>query len=260
MLHKQRFLIALLILLIAGLSCALPQLTDSKSTPSQTQARTSIPATPLVPSKPIGLRQGLASLNSYRLTINLINNGPTSQDKSQVTIKEETGTDGKSSHLNFKSITSSAKSPKAESSTIDEYVFGNSRCNFSDGDSSDADKSNVDPMAKEILNTWYTLIDLVPAVYDPIFIGKEDVNGVKTNHFKFKVKGLGASSGAEVVSSDGEYWLAQDGQYVVKYDAILETRDGPAGNAKTKTMHSEFHIEVTDINQNIIITLPGSCQ
>lgn len=259
MLHKKRFLIALTILVMAVLACALPQLTDSKSTPSQTQARTSIPATPSVPSKPIGLRQGLASLNSYRLTITIINNGPTTQDKSQVTIKEETGADGKSSHLNFKSITSSAKNPKAQSSTTDQYLFGNSQCNFSDGDSK-GDKSDVDPMAKEILNTWYTLIDLVPAVNDPVFIGKEDVNGVKTNHFKFKVKGLGVSSGAEVVSSDGEYWLAQDGQYVVKYDAILETRDGPAGNAKTKTIHSEFHIEVTDINQNIIITLPSSCQ
>ncbi len=257
MLHKKRFLIALTILVMAVLACSLPQLADSKSTPSQTQA--GIPATPSVPSKPIGLRQGLASLNSYRLTINLINNGPTSQDKSQVTIKEEAGTDGKSSHLNFKSVTSSAKSPKAESSTTDQYMFGNSQCLFSDGDS-DAEKSNMDPMSKEILNTWYTLIDLVPMVNDPVFIGKEDVNGVKTNHFKFKVKGLGVSSGAEVVSSDGEYWLAQDGQYVVKYSVVIETRDGPAGNAKTKTIHSEFRIEVTDINQNIIITLPSNCQ
>jgi hypothetical protein len=114
-------------------------------------------------------------------------------------------------------------------------------------------------MVKEVLDTWYTLVDLVSTVNDPVFIG-EEVNGVMTNHFKFKVNGLGIDSGAEVVSSDGEYWLAQDGQYIVKYSVVLETCSGPAGNVNTKTMHSEFYIEVYDVNQNIVIRLPVNCQ
>jgi len=98
-------------------------------------------------------------------------------------------------------------------------------------------------------------------VNEPVFIGEEEVNGVRTNHFKFKANGLGIDPGTEVVSSDGEYWLAQDGQYIVKYYVVIETRIGPAGGANTKaTMHSEFYIEVKDINQPITIAFPQACK
>ncbi len=63
-----------------------------------------------------------------------------------------------------------------------------------------------------------------------------------------------------MVASGGEYWLAQDGQYVVKNSIVLETRSGPAGDPNTETMHAEFYIEVQDINQEIVITMPAACQ
>ena len=106
------------------------------------------------------------------------------------------------------------------------------------------------------MDAWFKMVDILPMTNDPVFVGEEMVNGVMTNHFTFNVTGLGAESGAEVVASNGEYWLAQDGQYVVKYSVIMETRNGPAGDPNTQTMHSEFYIEVTDINQPIVITMP----
>jgi hypothetical protein len=250
----------LIVLALAGLACASVRV-EGFATPSSEQNPAGVPESnsSSIPSNPIGLRAGLSSLNSYRLTIRIINNGPTAQDKNQTTITIESGTDGKSSHTKFESITSSADSPEAQSSITDQYTIGNQQCSFSSGDS-ESSKSDMDPMAREVLDTWYTLIDLVPAVNEPVLIGEEDINGIRTNHFKFKVGGLGVNSGAEVVSSDGEYWLAQDGQYIVKYSVAIETRNGPAGDVNTKTMHSEFHIEVTDINQNIVITLPANCQ
>jgi hypothetical protein len=271
MLHKQRFLLALTILVMAGLACTLGQPAGKKAPPSSAQnpSETSAPSSkslPLsnpsptpIPSNPIGLRQGLSSLDSYRLTIKMIYNGPTAQDKNQTTFTIESGTDGKSSHIKYETVSSSADSPDAQTSINDQYMIGNRQCSSSGGDS-EADKSDMDPMLKEILNTWYSMFDLTPRVNDPVFIDEEEVNGVRTNHFKFKVNGLGVDSGAEVVSSDGEYWLAQDGQYIVKYSVVLETRSGPAGDANTKKMHSEFFIEVKDINQNIVIALPGNCQ
>jgi hypothetical protein len=259
MLRKQRFLIALIVLALAGLACASVRV-EGFATPSSEQNPAGAPApnSSSVPSNPIGLRQGLSSLNSYRLTIRIINNGPTAQDKNQTTFTIESGTDGKSSHLNYASITSSADSPEAQSNITDQYTIGNQQCSFSSGDS-EAVKSNMDPMAKEVLDTTYKMIDLVPTVNEPVFIGEEDVNGIRTNHFKFKVSGLGVDSGVEVVSSDGEYWLAQDGQYIVKYSVVLETRSGPASDVNTKTMHSEFYIEVKDINQPINIAFSQAC-
>ncbi len=270
MLQKQRFLIALTVLVIAGVACSIGQPVMVKATPSSAQnpSSTSAPSPNLspasspspasIPSKPIGLRQGLSSLDSYRLTIKLINNGPTAQDKSQNTFTIESGTDGKSSHTKYETIASSADSPEAETSVIDQYMIGNKNCTFSEGDS-EANTSDLDPMMKDVLNSWYSMFDLVPMVNEPVFIGAEEVNGVMTNHFKFKVNGLGIDSGAEVVSSEGEYWLAQDGQYIVKYSVVIETRNGPAGDANTKIMHSEFFIQLQDINQPINIAFSQIC-
>jgi hypothetical protein len=189
----------------------------------------------------------------------MVYNGPTAQDKNQNTFTIESGTDGKSSHINYETTASSSDSPDTQTSVSNQYLIGNQNCSISEGDS-EANKSDIEPMMKEILNSWYSMFDLVPIVNEPVFIGAEEVNGVKTNHFKFKVNGLGIDSGAEVVSSDGEYWLAQDGQYIVKYSLVIETRNGPAGDVNTKTMHSEFFIELKDINQPINITFPQTCK
>ncbi len=268
---KQKFLLAIAVLVLAGVACALGQPAQTKGTPvpGQNPSETSAPSSGLlplfnpsptpVPSKPIGLRQGLSSLDSYRLTIKMVYNGPTAQDKNQNTFTIESGTDGKSSHIQYETITSTADSPEAQTSANDQYMIGSKNCSFSQGDS-EANKSDMDPMMKEVFNSWYTMFDLLPMVNEPVLIGNEVVNGISTNHFKFKVNGLGVDSGAEVVSSDGEYWLAQDGQYIVKYSVVIETRNGPAGDVNTKTLHTEFFIELKDINQNIVIALPATCQ
>jgi hypothetical protein len=263
MMHKKWFFMAISVLVLIGLACNLSQsggtVPPGGLQPTTEQKKPSSPKSPTsIPSSPIGIRQGLSSLNSYRLTTRTIINGPTAQDKSQITTMIESGTDGKSSHIHYETISSSADNPDETNDTSDQYRVGNRTCDLS-STSEEATTSDVDPMQQEMMDVWYNMIDLVPMVNDPVFIGEEEINGVKTNHFKFTVSGLGDDSGAEVISSDGEYWLAQDGQYIVKYSAVLETRSGPAGDANTKTMHTEFYIEVQDINQEIIITLPSTC-
>jgi hypothetical protein len=212
-----------------------------------------------VPSNPIGLRQGLASLNSYRLVIHTSNNGPTQLDKNETTFLMESASDGVSWHISNSTISSSVDDPEVSTSQSDQYKIGATRCEIS-GDDSEADKTDVDPQTQEIMDTLYGLMDMVPMVNDPVLIGSEPLNGVPTNHFQFKVNGLGVDSGAEVVASDGEYWLAIDGQYIVKYVVHLETRNGPAGDANAHTMDSKTSIEVRDINQPIVITSPVNCQ
>lgn len=217
-------------------------------------------ATPTtMPSNPIGIRQGLASLDSYRLEIRFANLGPTSQDRSEITFQVETASDGESWHITNSVLSSSAEEPEVNTSQSNQYKVGTIMCEVSEDDS-EVDVNDMDPQVTEILDVWTGLLDLVPVVNDPVFIGSEIMNGVQTNHFQFDVSGLGVDSGAEVVASDGEYWLAVDGQYVVKYVVHLETRDGPAGDANTETLRSDISIEVRDINQPIEITLPANCQ
>jgi hypothetical protein len=233
------------------------------SLPTYTPLPTYVPLPTLaptsIPSNPIGLWAGLSSLNSYRLTIRVVNNGPTPQDRSETTYMIETGSDGDSTHIHNESLSSSAEYPELDTSSSDQYTIGSRTCDYSEG-SDEVEKSDVDPMVQEMSDTWFKLIDLTPMITDPVFAGEEELNGVMTNHFTFTVSGLGVDSGAEVVASSGEYWLAQDGQYIVKYSILLETRNGPAGDANTRTLHSAFFIEVQNINQEIVITFPANCQ
>ena len=84
---------------------------------------------------------------------------------------------------------------------------------------------------------------------------EETVNGIQSNHFTFKVSGLGAKSGAEVTANQGEYWLAVDGRYIFKYTLVLESRTVPL----SEILHEEISIDLTDINNPIDISFPQSC-
>jgi hypothetical protein len=226
--------------------------------PTEVPTPTPEPTPTPVPSNPIGLWRGLSSLNSYRLTIRSVGNGPTAQDRSEITVLVEVGSDGDSSHTRYEITTSSAEDPEVTTSVSEQYRVGTRSCEIDDD--GEIETSTTDPQQQEMAEVWLKLVDLVPGVNDPVYVGQEVVNGVITNHFTFAVSGLGVDSGAEVVASSGEYWLAVDGQYIVKYTAVLETRSGPVGDPNTEVMHSEFFIEVRDINQSIVITLPGGCQ
>lgn len=242
-----------------GVEVLQPAAEQEEQVPAAAPTETLVPTPTIVPAKPIGLWEGLSSLNSYRLTIRTTANGPTAQDKSQMIYLTEVGSDGDSSHIHSENVSSSADDPEVSSSTSDQYRIGNRTCDLS-SDDDEVSVTDEDPMVQEMLNTWVKLVDLVPMVNDPVFVGEEELNGIKTNHFTFTVSGLGVDSGAEVVSSGGEYWLAQDGQYIVKYSALLETRNGPAGDPETQTMSVEFYIELKDANQDILITMPEQCQ
>ena len=99
------------------------------------------------------------------------------------------------------------------------------------------------------------MIGLTPLIDNPDFVAAETVNGIPSNHFTFKVSGLGASSGAVVNINQGDYWLAVDGQYIVKYILIVETSMA----ADSEVLHEEISIEMTQINQPVSIAFPQGC-
>ena len=293
--HKRWFLIVISIFVFVGLACNLSNTVNSSPTqapstgggqtegnppaaeqqpqPQQPEQQSEaqeapeaqvivITATPeptAIPSTPLSIWQGLSSLNSYRMSMRTVNSGPSASDQYQMSMLVESGSDGDSTHTQYTTFTSSEDDPAGSTSTTDRYVVGLQTCDIS-SDDSEVTLSDVDPQVQEITDVWFKLLDIVPMTNDPAFVGTETVNGINCNHFTFNLEGLGMDSGAEVIASGGEYWLAQDGQYVVKYAVIMETRNGPAGDPNTQTLHSEFYIEVTDINQEIVIVLPSSCQ
>jgi len=103
------------------------------------------------------------------------------------------------------------------------------------------------------------MIDFVPVIKNPEFVSEEEINGVKTNHFSFKISGIGEKSGAVATINEGNYWLAIDGQYIVKYTMNLQVQSAPEGDSEAKTSTLEVSYDLYDVNVPISLTQPAEC-
>jgi hypothetical protein len=224
---------------------------SSTEAPIAIEAPTAEPTAIL--SEPVSVRAGLSSLNSYILTIGVKSSGPTDKDKSEFTVETSVSQDADASLTTMKTVSSSADNPDANNSENYIYNIKNEQCSGSEGSWS---FSTMTPAQKELVDVYKQMIDVTPLIGDPVLVGPENVNGVDTNHFSFKVKGLGVSSGAEVTANQGDYWLAVDGRYIVRYSLVMETRSGP----NSEIMHQEIHIELANINQPVPeVVFPQGC-
>lgn len=211
------------------------------------------------PSQPIGVRQGLASLDSYRLKIVTVLNGPTQTDKSRMVVEIESTEGGNRTHTVTNTTSSSAEEPEEDTDRTRQFQVDNMTCVLDeDGGAPEVEISSL--LAQEIQDIAAEMLDLNPLIANPVLVGEEDLNGVASYHYTFTVPGLGATSGAEVIQNQGEYWLAMDGQYLVKYSLVLEIRDGPKSDPQSEVMLSKFSYELTDVNQPIEINLPPGCK
>ena len=116
--------------------------------------------------------------------------------------------------------------------------------------------SSSSPAEAEMQGLVANMVELTPLIDQPVFIAAETINGLPSNHFTFQVPGLGASSGAVVNINRGDYWLAVDGRYIVKYTLVIETSQA----ADAEVLHEEVSIEMNQINQAVSIAFPQGCQ
>ncbi|MCX6082371.1 MAG: hypothetical protein NTW32_22825 [Chloroflexi bacterium] len=269
---KNRTLISFLMLGLISLACSLPTLgLPAGQTPSETPQQ-SLPGnatgqtpgetpqtTPIFQlpgktpdSKPVSISDGLASLNSYRTILSFTTSGPNPNNSSTVSFETQLSKDkdAQFTSLTSKSIIDGQPSEGDSPSVI--YRIGSDQCSGSGEDWSFESLISNEAEMRDIIMSMFSFS---PAIDNPLFVAPETVNGVSTNHFSFKVKGLGAKSGANVTINQGDYWLAVDGQYLVKYLLVVETVVDP----KTNVIHTEINFEVKDINQSVEISFPQTC-
>jgi hypothetical protein len=202
---------------------------------------------------PVTLNDGLTSLNSYSMTVTFNSVGPDPAQSSTTSIQRQRSNDANASltSINMTVTSPDEADPSISDSTI--YQIGNDQCSGSDPD--DWSWTSATPAEAEMQGLITGMIGLTPLIDNPVFVASETVNGIPTNHFTFKVSGLGASSGAVVNINQGDYWLAVDGQYIVKYNLIVEISVTP----DTEVMHEEISIQMDQVNQPVSIAFPQGC-
>ncbi len=203
-------------------------------------------------SQPVSIKDGLASLNSYNLAITFKSSGPDPKDTTTINliIQHSKDLDARLTHF----ITDATRADSTEPSHSESFIYniGNDQCS---GSGEDWSWSTIAANQKEMTDIIQNMISVTPTIENPTFVAQETINGIPSNHFSFKVAGLGVKSGAEVTANQGDYWLAVDGRYIVKYTLVIETRGGP----NSEILHEEVAIDLTQINQPVDISFPQTC-
>ena len=255
----KRILLIVSILVLMLLSCTLtnkstgngPTQTGGSPTQSNGSSPTQEPTSPPDPV-PVAINEGLTSLNSYEMAvqINSSNPDPTKNNVTEIHRQHASNPDSSLTQIII-SGTDEDGAPKRTETNL--YQIGNDQCSGSEAEGWDWNSSN--PVEAEMAGLTTSMIGLSPLIDDPVFVAAETINGILSNHFTFKVSGLGASSGAVVKTNQGDYWLASDGQYIVKYVLVVEESTA----ADAPSYRTEVSIEMTQVNQPVSIAFPAGC-
>lgn len=213
-----------------------------------------LPGSTTPPSDPVSISEGLASLNSYRSTISVTVKGPDPLSSSTIVYETQRSKDQDASYTNMTSsnVKKGVAAEPGAGGGNEVYTIGNDRCMNSSGEWS---WQSMTPNQAEMMDLAMSMINFTPLIDKPTFVAAETVNGIPTNHFTFKISTLGIKSGAEVTANQGDYWLAVDGQYIVKYTLVAET----VVDSQTNMFHMETLIDIKDINQPVDIAFPQTC-
>ena len=246
---KSRTIMLVSLLVMLMMACSLTSNTGGKPTTQAPSQNENNPPDPV----PVSLNDGLASLNSYEMTVIFRSIGPDPAQSTELNIQRQRSNDTNASSTSINNTVVSADGSDPSSSATTIYQIGNDQCSGNDTDGWSWSSST--PEEAEMQGLITGMIGLTPLIDNPDFVAAETVNGIPTNHFTFQVSGLGASSGAVVNINQGDYWLAVDGQYIVKYTLIVEMSMA----ADTEVLHEEISIEMNQINQPVSITFHQAC-
>jgi hypothetical protein len=206
---------------------------------------------------PVGLQDGLGSLDSYKLEIVLKSHDEKGSINDQSILIQRSVVNKAS----YTETTSTSFNPEedeeVDTSTSFIYSVDNATCTFDGEDSYDLEEFSA--QEKELRDIFTRMVDFIPIIEDPVFVNEEVMNGIPSNHFKFKLNGIGDTSGSVASINEGEYWLAVDGQYIVKYSLNLEVRSAAEGTEGAEVSSMQTSINLTEVNVPVSVTIPAGC-
>lgn len=214
----------------------------------------------LAPSTPTSLQSTLASLDSYRFILKYHKSGnkPTDTSIIDITLDQSDKDDAVHSLFTLQNpIKLSDTDAETSPTTAEVWSKDNITCTKDeDGEySSEKQTDTESDNTQDLLD----LLDIVPRIDNPEFVGAETINDIPSNHFKFKIANYMADSGWLVTRNEGEYWLALDGQYIVKYSLFLDASSAPESNPKAEILKVSISQELQNINKPVDINIPASC-
>ncbi len=209
-----------------------------------------------VDPNPVGLQEGLGSLDSYNLTLYLYSDDSTGVLSEMTEVIERSVVDKNQHTTTIQRSFDPQNDTEESTSTEESYMIGNATCT---GSGEEWSYEEMTAQEKEMLYIYKGMIDVMPLIDNPEFVGEETINGIDTNHFTFQVAGIGDTSGSVAIVNQGDYWLAKDGNYIVNYHLKLQVQSAAEGSTEAETSNIEMAIDLKDINVPLTFSMPELC-
>jgi hypothetical protein len=201
----------------------------------------------------------LDGLKSYRLRFTFTFDGKDDQGKPQkggMEWLQEAIKDSKDQHIRFSS-TGDAQDNSKKGAFEFYQVGGMSYIYSPEAEAAQKCIGMTSDQGSQNSNSLFNPSDIVGGLKQAKLINKgETVNGVVTNHYTFDQHAVTFGAFA---TAKGDVWLAQDGEFLVKYVGSATGKDGIlSGKSAEGTFTWEYNVE--DANQLTSIALPKECE
>ncbi|HLF28338.1 MAG TPA: hypothetical protein VJG32_18555 [Anaerolineae bacterium] len=195
--------------------------------------------------------EGLDALDSYKATFNMSFEGADDQGEAQSSSWAWTEEYSKNPPAKRSAFTGTdASNPEAAGGFEMIEVDGKTYSIFGDICASSA--ADEAPST----TTSFSPSDIIGDIRSSQFLGVENINGVSARHFAVDMSGALALSG--LTQATAEAWIADPGNFVVKYVFEATGKNVFFGTSDAEgTLHWDY--EVTSVNQPVNIVPPENC-
>ena len=243
-----------LLVMIVGSACGISSLSGAPEAASGGAPGTPVPTD--APLLPVSINQGLASLDSYRMTFTNEIFDSLAQERTLMTVVAARDREADANYNRTETLVTTDENEVSED-VQEQFVIGNQLCLVTAGE---AQVTPISDTAQVMTDLMSQVVDFNPLIENPVYVGEDVLNGVPVRTYTFEVRSLGAASGAEAARADGSYAIAVDGDYLVQYRFDMELRTGPEGDPEAESSVSFFELSVEEINQPVEIAFPPNCQ
>lgn len=242
-----------LFVLVVGSACGLSP--AGGGTEDGRPAATAEP-TEAAPMIPVSINEGLASLDSYRMTYTSDVYDSFTMERTVSTNEVARNRDTDASLNRTETRVTSDEAGLVSEEVQEQVVIGDQLCSTTNGE---GELTTISETARVLSDLMSQVVVFHPLIENPVFVGEDMVGGVPVRSYTFELRSVGSALEVEASRAEGSYAIAVDGDFLVRYRLDMELRTGTEEDPEAE--YSEFHIELSleEINEPVDIAFPPSC-
>ena len=206
---------------------------------------------------PVSINEGLASLDSYRMTYTSDAFDSVTQERSVSTFVVASDANADASYNRTETRVTGEADEVVSEDVQEQYKIGNQLCQVAGGE---AELTTMSGPAQVMSDLMSRVVVFKPLIENPVYVGQDVLSGVPVRTYTFEVRSLGVDKGWK--------WPAPIASMPSPPTAItwctdrldMELRTGAEGDPEAESNVFFIEASLEEINLPVEITFPSNCQ